>query len=50
MISSQMLSSSLVCSAMTYSGPIAATMGSILVEMKKNSPSRQRATGCTDSA
>ena len=30
---------------MTYSGPIAATMGSILVEMKKNSPFRHRLTG-----
>src|ERR1700745_2706137 len=35
---------------MTYSGPIAATIGSILVEMKKNRPSRHRLTGCTDSA
>src|SRR5580693_9534126 len=50
MISSQMLSSRWVLSAMTYSGPIAATMGSILVEMKKNSPSRQCLTGCTDRA
>src|SRR5580700_10545583 len=50
MISSQMLSSRCVLSAITYSGPMAATMGSILVEMKKNSPSRQCLTGCTDRA
>ena len=50
MISSQMVSSRCVLSAMTYSGPIAATIGSILVEMKKNRPSRQCLTGCTDSA
>src|SRR3989440_842553 len=50
MISTQMLSSRCVLSAITYSGPIAATIGSILVEMKKNRPSRQRGTGCTDSA
>src|SRR5258707_15677379 len=50
MISSQMLSSRCACRAMTYSGPIAATMGSIFVEMKKNSPSRQRLTGYTDRA
>src|SRR5215472_16661077 len=50
MISTQMLSSRWVFSAITYSGPIAATIGSILVEMKKNRPSRQCGTGCTDSA
>src|SRR6185437_8390517 len=50
MISTQMLSSRWVFSASTYSGPIAATIGSILVEMKKNRPSRQRGTGCTDRA
>src|ERR1700751_1277078 len=50
MISTQMLSSRWVLSASTYSGPIAATIGSILVEMKKNSPSRQCGTGCTDNA
>src|ERR1700751_1143114 len=50
MISTQMLSSRWVLSASTYSGPIAATIGSILVEMKKNSPSRQCLTGCTDRA
>src|SRR6516162_9168316 len=50
MTSSQMLSSRCACRAMTYSGPIAATIGSILVEMKKNSPSRQCLTGCTDRA
>src|SRR5215470_11030472 len=50
MISTQMLSSRWVFSAITYSGPIAATIGSILVEMKKNRPSRQRGTGCTDRA
>src|SRR6266576_6095111 len=50
MISTQMLSSRWVLSASTYSGPIAATIGSILVEMKKNSPSRQCGTGCTDRA
>src|ERR1700749_1285803 len=50
MISTQMLSSRCVFSAITYRGPIAATIGSILVEMKKNRPSRQRGTGCTDSA
>src|ERR1700685_1483897 len=50
MISSQMLSSRCSFSAITYKGPIAATIGSILVEMKKNSPSRQCLTGCTDSA
>src|SRR5258707_13046765 len=50
MISSQMVSSRCACRAMTYSGPIAATMGSIFVEMKKNSPSRQRLTGYTDKA
>src|ERR1700745_1922042 len=50
MISTQMLSSRWVLSAITYSGPITATIGSILVEMKKNRPSRQRGTGCTDSA
>src|SRR6185437_11549331 len=49
MISSQMLSSRCALSAITYSGPIAATTGSILVEMKKNSPSCQRFTGRTDS-
>src|SRR5215470_10123459 len=36
MISAQMLSSRCACKASTYSGPIAATIGSILVEMKKN--------------
>src|SRR6266568_562826 len=50
MISTQMLSSRWVLSAITYSGPITATIGSILVEMKKNRPSRQCGTGCTDSA
>src|SRR6266568_9435311 len=50
MISTQMLSSRWVFSAITYSDPIAATIGSILVEMKKNSPSRQCGTGCTDRA
>src|SRR5689334_12313321 len=50
MISTQMLSSRWVLSAITYSGPITATIGSILVEMKKNSPSRQCGTGCTDNA
>src|ERR1700677_2414374 len=50
MIRIQMLSSRCVFSAITYSGPIAATIGSILVEMKKNSPSRQCFTGRTDSA
>src|SRR3984885_10486541 len=50
MISSQMLSSRCVLSAMTYSGPIAATTGSILVEMKKNSESRHLPTGRIDSA
>src|SRR5215470_3616047 len=50
MISTQMLSSRCACRASTYSGPIAATIGSILVEMKKNRPSRQCGTGCTDSA
>src|SRR5690348_9954055 len=50
MISTQMLSSRCTCRASTYSGPIAATIGSILVEMKKNRPSRHRGTGCTDSA
>src|ERR1700747_2352386 len=50
MISTQMLSSRWVFSASTYSGPIAATIGSILVEMKKNRPSRQCGTGCTDRA
>src|SRR5215469_18781623 len=50
MISTQILSSRCVLSAITYSGPIAATIGSILVEMKKNRPSRQCGTGCTDSA
>src|SRR6266496_5109416 len=50
MISTQMLSSRCVFSAITYSGPIAATIGSILVEMKKNRPSRQCGTGCTDRA
>src|SRR5947209_14723671 len=50
MISTQMLSSRCVFSAITYSGPIAATIGSIFVEMKKNKPSRHRGTGCTDSA
>src|SRR3984957_8980782 len=50
MISSQMLSSRCALSAMTYSGPIAATTGSILVEMKKNSESRQPRTGRIDSA
>src|SRR5258708_738266 len=49
MISSQMLSSRCACRASTYSGPIAATIGSILVEMKKNSPSCHRFTGRTDS-
>src|SRR5690242_9108884 len=50
MISTQMLSSRWVFSAITYSGPITATIGSILVEMKKNRPSRQCGTGCTDRA
>src|SRR5579859_5027554 len=50
MISSQMLSSRCAFSAMTYNGPIAATTGSILVEMKKNSESRHPATGWIDSA
>src|SRR5690348_12707748 len=50
MISTQMLSSRCACRASTYSGPIAATIGSILVEMKKNNPSRQCGTGCTDRA
>src|SRR6202012_3071251 len=50
MISSQMSSSRCVLSAMTYSGPIAATTGSILVEMKKNSESRHLPTGWMDSA
>src|SRR6201982_1075431 len=50
MISTQMLSSRWVLSAITYSGPITATIGSILVEMKKNRPSRQCGTGCTDRA
>src|SRR5579859_6545975 len=50
MISSQMLSSRCVLSAMTYSGPIAATTGNILVEMKKNSESRHLPTGWMDSA
>src|SRR5580692_9181209 len=50
MISSQMLSSRCALRAMTYRGPITATIGSILVEMKKNRPSRQCGTGCTDSA
>src|SRR5205809_1101792 len=50
MISTQMLSSRCVFSAITYRGPIAATIGSILVEMKKNRPSRQCGTGCTDRA
>src|ERR1700727_95195 len=50
MISSQMLSSRWAFSAITYSGPIAATTGSILVEMKKNSESRHPATGRIDSA
>src|SRR5437899_1839590 len=50
MISTQMLSSRWVLRAITYSGPIAATIGSILVEMKKNRPSRQCGTGCTDRA
>src|ERR1700730_14971323 len=50
MISTQMLSSRWAFSASTYSGPIAATIGSILVEMKKNRPSRHRGTGCTDRA
>src|SRR3984893_12567843 len=49
MISSQMLSSRCVLSAMTYSGPIAATIGSILVEMKKNRESRHLPTGRIDS-
>src|SRR5258705_538935 len=40
MISTQMLSSRWVLSAITYSGPITATIGSILVGMKKNRPSR----------
>src|SRR4030081_2533729 len=50
MISTQMLSSRCVFSAITYSGPIAATIGSILVEVKKKRPSRQCGTGCTDRA
>src|ERR1700678_1089336 len=50
MIRIQMLSSRCVFSAITYSGPIAATIGSILVEMKEDSPSRQCFTGRTDSA
>src|SRR6201989_2836135 len=50
MISTQMLSSRWVLSASTYSGPIAATIGSILVEMKKKRPSRQCGTGCTAKA
>src|SRR5258708_9794174 len=50
MISRRTRSRRWACRAMTYSGPIAATMGSIFVEMKKNSPSRQRLTGYTDKA
>src|SRR5499425_2119443 len=50
MIISTMLSSRCACRAMTYRGPIAATIGSIFVEMKKNSPSRQCLTGRTDNA
>src|SRR6201987_5561678 len=50
MISTQMLSSRGALSARPYSGPAAATIASILVEMKKNTPSRQCGTGCTDSA
>src|SRR5258708_23067386 len=50
MISSHMLSSRCDLSAITYSGPMAATTGSILVEMKKNSESRHFLTGRTDSA
>src|SRR5215469_2515052 len=50
MISSQMLSSRCALRAITYSGPIAATIGSIFVDMKKNSASRQPLTERTDSA
>ena len=50
MISTQMLSSRCAFSAITYSGPIAATIGSIFVEMKKNRPSRQCLTGRIASA
>ena len=50
MISSQRLSSRCAFSAITYNGPIAATTGSILVEMKKNSESRHSPTGWMDSA
>src|SRR6266567_7245801 len=50
MIISAMLSSRCACRAITYSGPIAATIGSIFVELKKNIPSRQCLTGRTDNA
>src|SRR5258708_20988790 len=50
MISRRTRSRRWACRAMTYSGPIAATMGSIFVERKKTRRSRQRLTGYTDKA
>lgn len=50
MISAQMLSSRPTFATITYSGMIAATMGSIFVLMKKNSTSLVFFTGRSDSA
>ena len=48
--SSRWWSSTCRSRAMTYSGMIAPTIGSIFVEMKKNSTSRHLRTGRIDSA
>ena len=50
MTSAQMLSSRPMLDTITYSGRIAATTGSILVLMKKNSASDVLRTGRSDSA
>src|SRR5262249_49615946 len=50
MISAQILSSNPILDTITYSGMIAATMGSILVLMKKNNASWVLRTGRSDNA